>query len=137
MKVRCDVVAGLASADHAHTVRLGAVVPSDSGPDLERRLTRRFAERIYLHRIRVPRTGVDVIEVFDPSVNKWAGILKVAATRGIAPEAIIAVGDDLNEPAHGSGRRPGRGDGQRAGGAQGRRGSGDRHQRRGGVSGVS
>ena len=97
MKVRCDVVAGLASADHAHTVRLGAVVPSDSGPELERRLTRRFAERVYLHRIRVPGTGVDVVEVFDPSVNKWAGIMKVAETRGIPPEAIIAVGDDMND----------------------------------------
>ncbi len=97
MNVRCDVVAGLASADHRHTVRLGAVVPTDSGPELERLLTARFAERVYLHRIRVPRTAVDVIEVFDPSVNKWAGILKVAASRGIPPEAIIAIGDDMND----------------------------------------
>ena len=97
MNVSCDVVTDLATANHEHTVRLGAVVPSDSGPELERRLTARFAERVYLHRIRVPNNGVDVVEVFDPSVNKWAGILKVAGARGIAPESIVAVGDDMND----------------------------------------
>ena len=45
----------------------------------------------------MPAYGVDVLEVFDPAVNKWEGILHVARRHGILPEQIIAVGDDIND----------------------------------------
>jgi hydroxymethylpyrimidine pyrophosphatase-like HAD family hydrolase len=35
--------------------------------------------------------------VFDPSVNKWAGIRHVAARHGIRDEEIVAIGDDVND----------------------------------------
>ena len=41
--------------------------------------------------------GVDVLEVFDPAVNKWQGLLHVANAHGIDPADIIAIGDDVND----------------------------------------
>jgi len=45
----------------------------------------------------VPTKDVEVLEVFDPSVNKWEGILHIARRHGIDPEHIIAIGDDVND----------------------------------------
>jgi hydroxymethylpyrimidine pyrophosphatase-like HAD family hydrolase len=45
----------------------------------------------------VPAYGVEVLEVFDPAVNKWKGVLHVAARHGIRPEQIVAIGDDVND----------------------------------------
>jgi hydroxymethylpyrimidine pyrophosphatase-like HAD family hydrolase len=45
----------------------------------------------------VPAYAVEVLEVFDPAVNKWEGILHVARRHGIEAEQIIAVGDDVND----------------------------------------
>ena len=82
---------------HAHTVRVGVICALAEGADVRRRLRERFGERLYLHGIRVHYADVEVIEIFDPSVNKWAGIQKVAETRGIGGGQIVAVGDDLND----------------------------------------
>jgi len=38
-----------------------------------------------------------ILEVFDPAVNKWEGILHVARHHGIDPKQIIAIGDDVND----------------------------------------
>jgi hydroxymethylpyrimidine pyrophosphatase-like HAD family hydrolase len=37
------------------------------------------------------------MEVFDPAVNEWQGVLHVARHHGIDPEHIVAVGDDVND----------------------------------------
>ena len=34
---------------------------------------------------------------FDPAVNKWEGILHLARRHEIPPEAIVAIGDDVND----------------------------------------
>jgi hydroxymethylpyrimidine pyrophosphatase-like HAD family hydrolase len=49
------------------------------------------------HSVIVPAYSVEVLEVFDPSVNKWEGIQHVARRHGIRPEQIIAIGDDVND----------------------------------------
>jgi hydroxymethylpyrimidine pyrophosphatase-like HAD family hydrolase len=45
----------------------------------------------------VPAYGVDVMEIFDPAVNKWQGILHVARLHGVGPAEIVAIGDDVND----------------------------------------
>jgi len=62
-------------------------------------LADQFDGRIVCHSIHVASYGVDVLEVFDPAVNKWEGILHVARRHGILPAEIIAVGDDVNDIA--------------------------------------
>ena len=46
-----------------------------------------FAERVVCQSLFVPSYDVEVLEVFDPAVNKWEGILHVAgATASRRPD---------------------------------------------------
>jgi hypothetical protein len=56
-----------------------------------------FGNRIVFHSIAVMSFGVDVLEVFDPEVSKWQGLLHVASAHKINPADIIAIGDDVND----------------------------------------
>jgi Cof subfamily protein (haloacid dehalogenase superfamily) len=90
-------VPNLGSASHEHTIRVGVVaVPSETAR-LARELEKRFGTRIVYHSIAVMSYGVDVLEVFDPAVNKWQGLLYAAAAHGIDPADIIAIGDESND----------------------------------------
>jgi Cof subfamily protein (haloacid dehalogenase superfamily) len=88
---------GLAQHHHEHTVRIGIVAESKSVDAVRKTLEARFGGRIFVQNIHVPSYGVDVLEVFDPSVNKWEGILHIARRHGIAPQEIVAIGDDVND----------------------------------------
>jgi 5-amino-6-(5-phospho-D-ribitylamino)uracil phosphatase len=82
---------------HEHTVRCGVCAPSSEIAEAKVMLNRRFGSRILCQSLYVPATSVEVVEVFDPAVNKWRGILHVAARHGVSPEQIIAIGDDVND----------------------------------------
>jgi Cof subfamily protein (haloacid dehalogenase superfamily) len=90
-------VPSLADYAHEHTIRVGIVAEPDEVARVERELAEKFGERIMMMSIRVPSAGVTVLEVFDPAVNKWEGIMHVARRHGIEPEQIIAIGDDVND----------------------------------------
>ena len=90
-------VPSLADYAHEHTIRVGIVAEPDEVARVERELAESFGERIMMMSIRVPQAGVTVLEVFDPAVNKWEGIMHVARKHGIEPEQIIAIGDDVND----------------------------------------
>ena len=104
-RAKVQTVERLSEHDHEHTMRLSVVGPPGQIAIVEQQLAEKFGDRIFSYLVHVPAVGVDVIEVFDPSVNKWAGILKVAEHHGIDPAHIIAVGDDTNDLAmlHGAG----------------------------------
>ncbi len=90
-------VPNLGSYKHEHTVRVGVVAVSSETARLAGELTKLFGDRIVYHSIPVMAFGVDVLEVFDPAVNKWQGLLHVAAAHKIDPADIIAIGDDVND----------------------------------------
>ena len=90
-------VPDLAGHPHPHTVRVSVVNEPAATADLSRGLTATFGGRIVFHSVSVPSQGVDVLEVFDPTVNKWQGLLTVAAELGVDPADTIAVGDDVND----------------------------------------
>lgn len=98
-KAKAEVrrVPQLATFDHRHTVRVSFVATPEELTRVERQINDRFAERVFYHRIRVPSTGLELLETFDPSVNKWEGILTVARQHDVRPEEVIAIGDDLND----------------------------------------
>src|SRR5205823_11266481 len=89
----------LGNAPHKHTIRVGIVASPEESIRIQQILGDQFEGRIVCHSIHVPSYGVDVLEVFDPAVNKWEGILHVARRHGIMPAEIIAVGDDVNAVA--------------------------------------
>jgi len=82
---------------HQHTIRVGVVAEIGVARQLYQELADHFGPRVVCHNIYVPAYGVEVVEAFDPAVNKWQGILHVAARQGILPEQIIAIGDDVND----------------------------------------
>ncbi len=90
-------VTNLREYSHEHTIRVGIVARSNETAVLQAELRGLFGDRIVCHSLAVMNYGVDVLEVFDPAVNKWQGILHVAETHGIDPSEIIAIGDDLND----------------------------------------
>ena len=89
----------LASHSHEHTVRVGIVAPREQVAVIQQQLEERFSERIFAQVLSVPAAQVDVLEIFDPSVNKWEGIQHIARRHGITREQIVAIGDDLNDLA--------------------------------------
>jgi Cof subfamily protein (haloacid dehalogenase superfamily) len=89
----------LGNYSHEHTIRVGIVAEPSETARLQEQLAEKFGERIVMHAIRVPTANVDVLEIFDPAVNKWQGILHVARRHNIDPSQIIAIGDDLNDLA--------------------------------------
>jgi Cof subfamily protein (haloacid dehalogenase superfamily) len=82
---------------HNHTIRVGIVAKPEDAARAKAAIEQRFGDRVVCHTLSVSAYGVDVLEVFDPAVNKWQGILHVAERHGILPEQIIAIGDDVND----------------------------------------
>jgi hypothetical protein len=90
-------VARLGAYSHQHTVRVGIVASPEEIGTISGQMIARFTDRIVTQNLAVPAAGVEVMEVFDPAVNKWEGIMHVAHRHGIEPEEIIAIGDDVND----------------------------------------
>lgn len=85
------------SVDFSHTMRIGTLGPAPLIASAEAALEAKFAERLFFYRVMLGHTGAELLEIFDPSVNKWAGIEQVARRHGITREEIVAIGDDLND----------------------------------------
>ncbi len=99
LSTRMRLTPHLPTAAHADTVRVSAVGPKAAMQRLHVELASHFVERVMCQMIDVPGPDFAVLEVFDPAVNKWQGILKVAQRHGIVPAEIIAIGDDMNDIA--------------------------------------
>lgn len=91
------LVENLPTHAHEHTIRVGIVAPPAEVARVRREIEARFGERVFIINLTVPSAGVEVLEVFDPAVNKWEGIQHVARRHGIEGHEIIAVGDDYND----------------------------------------
>jgi hypothetical protein len=100
MKVTKNVlhhVPSLRDYAHEHTVRVGIVAPPEQVQLAAEALKEKFGQRVLCQNLMVPTYGVEVLEVFDPAVNKWEGILHVARRHHVRPEQIVAIGDDIND----------------------------------------
>ena len=96
---KVHAVHGLPHHPHEHTIRVGLVAAPEQVRQVHAELKQRFGGRIVCQNLFVPAYAVEVLEVFDPSVNKWEGILHVARAHGIRGEEIVAIGDDVNDIA--------------------------------------
>ncbi len=96
--IRLTPLPSLADHNHAHTIRLGVVGTAGETRAAEQRIRETFAERVLCHSLRV-LGDVEVLECFDPAVNKWEGIRQVARHHGIDESQVVAVGDDWNDLA--------------------------------------
>lgn len=87
----------LAGHGHEHTIRVGIVAPPEEAAKVKWSLNEPFRDRVVFHSLTVPHFDVEVLEIFDPAVNKWEGVKLVAQRHGVAEEQIIAIGDDVND----------------------------------------
>ena len=53
--------------------------------------------QLELHVLRSPRYQGFICEIMPRGVSKWSGVLRLATQWGIPPQAICAVGDDVND----------------------------------------
>ena len=90
-------VPNLGSYSHEHTMRVGIVATPQETARIATELSQEFSDRLVCHDMALMAHGVNVLEVFDPAVNKWQGLLHVARKHGIEPSQIIAIGDDVND----------------------------------------
>jgi 5-amino-6-(5-phospho-D-ribitylamino)uracil phosphatase len=90
-------VPSLADYEHEHTIRLGICAEPEEVRRIKQGLEERFASRIFCQNLMVQAYGVEVLEIFDPAVNKWEGVLHLARRHDIDPQQIVAVGDDVND----------------------------------------
>jgi Cof subfamily protein (haloacid dehalogenase superfamily) len=87
----------LARADHALTLRVSLVSAPGEADRCHKELAHVFGNRAFCQNLLVPLWEKQVLEVFDPSVNKWDGVMQVARHRKISPESVVAVGDESND----------------------------------------
>jgi len=90
-------VRDLAHHAHEHTIRVGIAAAPEEVARVKQIIKQRFGERVLCQILYVPAYAVEVMEVFDPAVNKWEGVLHVARSRGVTPQEIVAIGDDVND----------------------------------------
>lgn len=74
-----------------------AMGPRDAMLALQAALGGAFPGRLSTHVIKSPRYREWLCEIAPAGVTKWSGVTTVAARWGIPPDAICAVGDDLND----------------------------------------
>ncbi len=91
--------AGGGGGARGRIVRLGVVVDLAASAALHTELEQRFAGRATTHSIYSPTYHCQIIEFFRRGTNKWTGIEHLAGVMQVSPEAVIAVGDDVNDIA--------------------------------------
>lgn len=96
-RAKLHTVPSLADYPHEHTIRLGICAGPQEVGRVKQELESQFGGRIFCQNLMVPTYGVEVLEIFDPAVNKWEGVLHVARRHNIRPDEIVAIGDDLND----------------------------------------
>lgn len=97
LKMGVHYVPSLEHWDHQHTLRVGICCSHGETEQYLPMLRDHYGDRTMMHSLLVPGMNCEVLEVFDPAVNKWSGVQHVAQKHGIAAEEIIAIGDDMND----------------------------------------
>jgi Cof subfamily protein (haloacid dehalogenase superfamily) len=87
----------LSEYHHEQTIRIGIVADPDEAHRIKKILEEQFGGRILGQVLQVPGTKYGVLEIFDPAVNKWQGILHIARRHDVQPRHIVAMGDDVTD----------------------------------------
>jgi Cof subfamily protein (haloacid dehalogenase superfamily) len=96
-KAKLHRVPSLAAYAHENTIRLGICAEPAEVRRIKQELEERFGSRVFCQNLNVPTYGVEVLEIFDPAVNKWEGVLHLARRHEVTADRIIAIGDDVND----------------------------------------
>lgn len=56
-----------------------------------------ISRKIEMHRTEYPTRNLTILDILPPGCSKGVALSKLAATRGIEPESIVAIGDNFND----------------------------------------
>ncbi len=87
----------VASAGRDRVIMVSAMADAESLAELRRRARERFGARIHTHSLINKNYQGQILEFLSPQAGKWAALERLAASWGIAPPEIAAVGDDAND----------------------------------------
>ena len=88
--------------DVEHALRVSLVAPPDRMRELIAIVEAAAGDAVALEHVRATRTsGVDeaydLLGITEPGVDKWTGLQWIAQRRGVAPEQIAMIGDEMND----------------------------------------
>jgi hydroxymethylpyrimidine pyrophosphatase-like HAD family hydrolase len=91
------IVDDLSSAAPPDVIMLSAMADGDSLGRLESRAGDALGASIRTHRLINKNYRGHILEFLSPSSGKWSALRRLAASRGVEPNEIAAVGDDTND----------------------------------------
>lgn len=107
LNVPVRLVASLDEDDHLeHTVRVGVCGTKAATQPVAQQILTEFGPRVNHHHFGAvvpegvtddPDQHIVIFELFDKLASKWSAIEWLAADRGLRPERICAIGNDVND----------------------------------------
>jgi Cof subfamily protein (haloacid dehalogenase superfamily) len=91
------LVADLGEARPDNVIMMSAMADTASLMALRERAVGKLGARVHTHRLMNKSYQGDILEFLSPEAGKWAALARFAASIGIDPEEIAAVGDDNND----------------------------------------
>ena len=92
-----SVVEDVAKEVLENVIMVSTMADPDSLDLLHRSAIDRFGDRIYTHSLLNKNYQGVILEFLSPAAGKWRALEQLAATWGIEPKEIAAVGDDTND----------------------------------------
>ena len=86
--------------DLTHTLRVSVMTSADLATSAEDRLRRALGDQVLIEQIQAaanPLGDSQLLSVYAAGVDKWRGLSWVARQRGIFPEQIAVIGDEVND----------------------------------------
>jgi hypothetical protein len=90
-------VEDLAAARHSEVIMLSTMGDEESLGRLRDRAEAALGGSVRTHRLINKNYRGQILEFLSPASGKWTALARLAASAGIAPEEIAAVGDDTND----------------------------------------
>jgi Cof subfamily protein (haloacid dehalogenase superfamily) len=87
----------VADVGRERVIMVSTMADAESLAELRRRAHERFGARIQTHSLINKNYQGQILEFLSPSAGKWPALERLAASWGIAPGEIAAVGDDSND----------------------------------------
>jgi Cof subfamily protein (haloacid dehalogenase superfamily) len=90
-------VGDLATAHHSEVIMLSTMGDEESLGRLQQRALEELGASVRTHRLINKNYRGQILEFLSPDSGKWTALARLAASAGIAPAEIAAVGDDTND----------------------------------------
>jgi Cof subfamily protein (haloacid dehalogenase superfamily) len=92
-----SILEDVAQMVRERVIMVSTMADAESLAELQRSAHVRFGDRIQTHSLINKNYQGQILEFLSPAAGKWPALERLAASWGIAPHEIAAVGDDTND----------------------------------------